>query len=234
MFGNPGTTELPLMDAFAVENEHPLHARPAGSGRHGDGGRLCAGVGQARGGQSPRRARPRQRHGHALRRAEGGLADSRDRRPARAELQRHRADPVGRPADHRAAVGQMVRARCTASPTCRGWCIAPPRPRWRRRPGRCSCRCPATFCKRRRRCRPAGADARGAASARRSRGGRSGRGLARERAASGDHGRRCGGAEPRAMPNWPSLRSFSARRCTPNSCRARLRFRLRIRCFAVP
>ena len=24
------------------------------------------------------------------------------------------------------------------------WCIAPPRPRWRRRPGRCSCRCPAT------------------------------------------------------------------------------------------
>ena len=146
MFGNPGTTELPLMDAFAIENEHPLHARPAGGGRHGDGGRLCAGLGQARGGQPPRRARPRQRHGHALRRAEGGLADPGDRRPARAELQRHRADPVGRPADHRAAAGEMVRARCTASPTCRGWCIAPPRPRWRRRPGRCSCRCPATSC----------------------------------------------------------------------------------------
>ena len=27
MFGNPGTTELPLMDGLAVEPEHPLRAR---------------------------------------------------------------------------------------------------------------------------------------------------------------------------------------------------------------
>ena len=30
--------------------------------------------------------------------------------------------------------------------TCRGWCIAPPKPRWRRRPARYSCRCPAISC----------------------------------------------------------------------------------------
>ena len=35
-------------------------------------------------------------------------ADSRHRRPARPGLQRHRADPVGRPADDRAPAGEMV------------------------------------------------------------------------------------------------------------------------------
>ena len=65
----------------------PLRARPAGSRRDGDGGRLRAGVRQARGGQPARHARARQRHGHALRRAEGRLADPGHRRPARPGLQ---------------------------------------------------------------------------------------------------------------------------------------------------
>ena len=173
-----------------------LPAGIAGSGRHGDGGRVCAGVGQARSGQSPRRARPRQRHGHALRRAEGGLAHSRDRGSARAEFQRHRADSLGRPSDHRAAVGQMVLG---GAPPCRPAAAGAPR-RQDRDGAADRAGIPVAARRhsaRRRRCRPACSHARGAASARRSRGGRSGRGFARERAASGDHGRRRGGAEPR-------------------------------------
>ena len=91
-----------------------LRARPAGGDRHRHGRRLCPGLGQARGGQPARHARPRQRHGHAVRRAEGRLADPGHCRPARPGFQLNRADPVGRPAAHRAAVGEMVRR--SASP----------------------------------------------------------------------------------------------------------------------
>ena len=76
MFGNPGTTELPLMDALAVENDIRYVLGLQEAVVDGDGRRLRAGLRQARGGQPPRRARARQRHGHALRRAEGGLARS--------------------------------------------------------------------------------------------------------------------------------------------------------------
>ena len=44
MFGNPGTTELPLMDAFATENELRYLLGLQEARRHGDGGRLRAGV----------------------------------------------------------------------------------------------------------------------------------------------------------------------------------------------
>jgi benzoylformate decarboxylase len=74
LFGNPGTTELPLMDALAVDNDiryvlglqeavvmamATATRRPPASSR----------------GQPARHARPRQRDGHAVRRAEGRLSD---------------------------------------------------------------------------------------------------------------------------------------------------------------
>jgi benzoylformate decarboxylase len=58
MFGNPGTTELPLMDAFAVEDDI----------------RYILGL---------QEAAARQRHGHALRRDEGECAGANHRRSAR-------------------------------------------------------------------------------------------------------------------------------------------------------
>ena len=96
VFGNPGTTELPLMDAFATENEirYVLGLQEAAVMAMADG--YAQASGKLAVCQPPRHARPRQRHGHALRRAEGGLADPGHRRPARADLQRHRADPDGR------------------------------------------------------------------------------------------------------------------------------------------
>ncbi len=86
----------------------PLRAGPAGSRRHGDGGWLRPGIRKTHGVQLPHHARPGQRHGHALRRPEGGRADPGHRRPARADLQRHRADPDGGPAADRSAAGEVV------------------------------------------------------------------------------------------------------------------------------
>ena len=71
MFGNPGTTELPLMDALAAEHELALHPGVAGSAGDGHGGRLCPGIRPVRRGQPACRTRPRERDGHAVRRAEG-------------------------------------------------------------------------------------------------------------------------------------------------------------------
>ena len=81
--GNPGTTELPLMDALAVDNElrYVLGLQEAAVIGMADGyaqasGKLAVvnlhvtpGLGNA--------------HGHVLRRAEGGQPDSGHRRPAR-------------------------------------------------------------------------------------------------------------------------------------------------------
>ena len=61
MFGNPGTTELPLMDAFAAERDLRYILALARSPGDEHGRRLRAGVRSVRGGQSARRARPRQR-----------------------------------------------------------------------------------------------------------------------------------------------------------------------------
>ena len=145
MFGNPGTTELPLMDAFATENElrYLLGLQEAAVMAMADG------YAQASGKLAVvnLHVTPGQRHGHALRRAEGGLADPRHRRPARAELQRDRAHPLGGSADHCAPAGQMVVEVHRLADLPRLVHRAP-RPRWRRRPGRCSCRCRATSCAR--------------------------------------------------------------------------------------
>ena len=110
VFGNPGTTELPLMDAFAVENDirYVLGLQEAALMAMADGYAQASGkltvlnLHVAPG--------PRQRHGHALRRAEGGLADPGHRRPAGHRISRHRAGPLRRPADAGAAVRQMGRA----------------------------------------------------------------------------------------------------------------------------
>ena len=99
MFGNPGTTELPLMDAFATENElrYVLGLQEAAVMAMADGyaqasGKLAVvnlhvtpGLGNAM--------------GMLYDAQKAGSPDPRHRRPARAELQRHRADPLGRPAD---------------------------------------------------------------------------------------------------------------------------------------
>ncbi len=166
VFGNPGTTELPLMDAFATENElrYLLGLQEAAVMAMADG--YAQASGKLAVCQPPRGARSRQRHGHAVRRAEGRLADPGHRRAARAELHRDRADPVGRPADHRAAAGEMVvggaPARRPAAPRASR---RQDRARAADRPGvpLAAGRHPA----RRRRHRPDGADARRAAHARR-------------------------------------------------------------------
>ena len=128
-----------------------LRARPAGGRRHGDGGRLCAGLGQARRREPPRRARPRQRHGHAVRRPEGGRRRSWSPPGSRTRTSTSPSRSCGRTCRRIARpLREMVGGSAAASRICRGWCIAPPRPRWRRRPGRCSCRCRATSSSRRR------------------------------------------------------------------------------------
>src|SRR5256886_10668074 len=103
IFGNPGTTELPLMDAFATENElrYVLGLQEAAVMAMADGyaqasGKLAVvnlhvapGLGNAM---------------HALRRAKGGFPHPGDRRAARSAVQRDRADPMGRPASDRPAL----------------------------------------------------------------------------------------------------------------------------------
>ena len=82
MFGNPGTTELPLMDAFAVEHDirYILGLQEAALMAMADG------YAQASGGLAVLNLHvapgPRQRHGHALRRHEGERAGAGHRRPA--------------------------------------------------------------------------------------------------------------------------------------------------------
>ncbi len=114
VFGNPGTTELPLMDAFAVENEikYVLGLQEAALMAMADGyaqasGKLAVLNFHVAPGL-------RQCHGHALRRPDGVVADLPHRRPAGCRVSRHRADPVRGPADPGAAVRQMGRRGAAA------------------------------------------------------------------------------------------------------------------------
>jgi len=71
LFGNPGTTELPLMDALAVENElrYVLALQEASVIGMADGYAQASGKltdSQVSRGQSSRHAGPRQCDGHAL------------------------------------------------------------------------------------------------------------------------------------------------------------------------
>ena len=143
IFGNPGTTELPLMDALAVEHDirYVLGLQEAAVMAMADGyaqasGKLAVlnlhvapGLGNAMG-----MLYDAQKAGRPIL-VTAGQQDLEFASPSRS------CGPICRPG---AAVRQMVGRGAPRSPTCRASCIAPPRPRWRRRPGRCSCRCPAT------------------------------------------------------------------------------------------
>ena len=104
LFGNPGTTELPIMHAL---KEHPgshLCAGVAGGAGGGDGRRLLARQRQAGRVQRACGAGARQCHGLAVQCQVHGHADDPDRRPAGAGPRPHRAaavSPAG--ADGRAA-----------------------------------------------------------------------------------------------------------------------------------
>ena len=233
MFGNPGTTELPLMDAFATENElrYLLGLQEAAVMAMADGyaqasGKLAVvnlhvapGLGNAMGmlydaqkAGSPILVTAGQ-HEQSFNATEPILwADL----PTIARPLVKWSSEVHRLADlprlvHRAAKTAMAPPTGPVFLSLPGDIL--------RADGDIDLSAPTP---------------RGAAAARGSRSGRSGRRLARRSQASGDHGGRCRGAEPRAMPNWSSSRSFSARPSIPNSCRAPRRFRPRIRCSAAP
>ena len=120
IFGNPGSTEMPLMDALvdAPDLAYVLGLQEATA--VGDGRRLGAGLRPRRLRQPARDGRPRQRHGRA-RRLEGERdAARRDRRPA-----------GHAPSDDRAvAVGRSRRPRLSGVQMGEGGS-----PRRRRRPG---------------------------------------------------------------------------------------------------
>ena len=91
MFGNPGTTELPIMHALSSAPEMGYVLAPAGGRGHRHGRRLRARLGQAGVVQRPCGARPRQRHRLDLHLDDVGHADDRDRRPAGAGPRADRA-----------------------------------------------------------------------------------------------------------------------------------------------
>ena len=174
LFGNPGTTELPLMDGLVEEPALTYVLALQEAGGRGDGRRVRPGLGQARRHQRPRGSGARERARDALRRPEGGGAAPGDRGPARSELQRHRAHPLGGPSSDRAPLREVVGGGAAA----RGSAAArPPRGEDRAgapdRPGlpvAAGGRPPG-----RRRHRAGRADARGAADPRRPRRGGGGR-----------------------------------------------------------
>ena len=102
MFGNPGSTELPMLAEFP--GRPPLRARVAGGGRGRDGGRLRPGLGADHPGQPPHRAGGRQRDGGDLQRAGEPLAAADHRRPA------------GAGADHPAGEPDQPRRDADAAP----------------------------------------------------------------------------------------------------------------------
>ena len=144
MFGNPGTTELPLMDAFAVENDirYILGLQEAALMAMADG------YAQASGKLTVLNLHVAPGLGNAM----GMLYDAQMAgspilvTAGQQDTEYLVAEPI-LSADLTTlgeAVREILRPGRSRSTTCRRWCIAPPRPRWRRRPGRCSCRCPAT------------------------------------------------------------------------------------------
>ena len=124
VFGNPGSTEMPLMDALvdAPDIRYVLGLQEATAVGMADGWALATGRDRLR--QPARDGRPRQRHGRA-----GRLQGERD------AARRHRR-PAGHKASHDRAValGRSCRARCAgdemgegAAPRRRCRSGAPPR-----------------------------------------------------------------------------------------------------------
>ena len=147
LFGNPGTTELPLMDALAVENElrYVLALQEASVIGMADG------YAQASGKLAVVNLHVTPGLGNAM----GMLYDAQKAgSPILVTAGQHDQDfittepilwadltPIARPLVKWSAEVH----RLADSP--RGFFTAPPRPRWRRRPARYSCRCRATFSK---------------------------------------------------------------------------------------
>ena len=211
---------------------HPLHPRPPGGCLDVDGRRLCPGLRQSGSAQSPRRARARQCHGHALRRHEGECAGAGHRRPAGQRIPRHRAGIDRRPADLGAAVRQMGR-RSASRRGPAALCAS----RGKDRAGAADRPGVPVAARRhpqeRRRHRHARTDAHRAAHAWRCRRGRRRRRDAGQGRAAGHHRRRHRGAEPGAQGSLPRSPRRSARRSMSSSSRAPPRSRRRIRFIAA-
>ena len=110
LFGNPGTTESPLIDSLArypgIDYVLALH----GGRRHRGRKLLRPGLRAGRRGEPARRTRPRQRHRHDLRRAPHQLAHGGDRRPAGHAASAARPHPGPRPGGHGGAGSEVERA----------------------------------------------------------------------------------------------------------------------------
>ncbi len=119
MFGNPGSTELPMLAEFPAELRYVLGLQEAVVVGMADG--FAQASGQDHPGQPAHRARGRQRDGGDLQRAGKSLAASDHRRPAGAgsdhpagEPDQPRRDPDAAPAGQvvlRAAAGRGRAAR---------------------------------------------------------------------------------------------------------------------------
>ena len=146
LFGNPGTTELPLMDAFATENDlrYILGLQEAAVMAMADG------YAQASGKLAVVNLHVAPGLGNAM----GMLYDAQKAgSPILVTAGQHEqsftaTEPIlwaDLPTIARPLVKWSTEVHAAGRPAAPA-CTAPPRPRWRRRPGRCSCRCPATSC----------------------------------------------------------------------------------------
>ena len=145
MFGNPGTTELPLMDAFATENElrYLLGLQEAAVMAMADG------YAQASGKLAVVNLHVTPGLGNAGMLYDAQKAGSPILVTAGQHEQSFNATEPILWADLPTIARPLVKWSSDIGwPTCRDSCTAPPRPRWPRRPGRCSCRCRATSCAR--------------------------------------------------------------------------------------
>ena len=144
LFGNPGTTELPLNDALVDDRriQYILGLQEVPVMAMADG--YAHGLALAGRRQPAHQLRPGQRDGHALQRLSRRHAAVGHRRPAGPPADVRGADPVGRHGRRRPAVDQVGGRGGARARTCRSPCAARCRPRSRRRPARCSCRCRST------------------------------------------------------------------------------------------
>ena len=95
LFGNPGTTELPLIDALVSDQRLRYILGLQEVPGHGHGRRLCPGQPQARRRESAHQLRPGQRDGHALQRLSRRHAAVGHGRPTGPPAHVRGADPLG-------------------------------------------------------------------------------------------------------------------------------------------
>ena len=139
MFGNPGSTELPMLADFPEDFRYVLGLQEAVAVGMADGFAQASGRVDAR--EPPHRARRRQRDGRDLQRAGEQVAAAGHRRPAGALADDAAGQPHQPRRDPHAASARQVELRAAARRrTCRTRSRA--RPTWRRcrRAARCSCR----------------------------------------------------------------------------------------------